>query len=370
MSTNDTLNYVKNTASLDWYNIKLVNTNEVINVPTHLKFNMTAADAEAINFGNELYDDLSGVQGDLSKIFSAFKDYLESKVLDGDNVISVTSTADGYTIDSGLGNDKITGNVGADSINGGDGNDTEIGGLGVDSLIGGTGSDSLDGGAGDDLLYSGDGNDTVSAGDGSDLIVGGDGAGDDTYDGGSGIDTVKYTSSKASITVDLSKGTATSTAGKDAAGIGNDKLKNIEFIIAGDYADTLIGSKDANSIVGGLGNDTLDGGLGKDTLVGGDGADTFVFSTTPATTNMDTISDFQVGVDKIQLSSKVFTKLKGSDYLAFGTASDSASHYLIYDSTSGKLSYDADGNLTKIKPVDIALIGQGLQLTAQDIVVI
>ena len=67
----------------------------------------------------------------------------------------------------------------------------------------------------------------VEAGAGNDLIIGCDGAGDDVYDGGSGVDTVKYTSATDDITIDLSKGTATSTNGGDKAGIGSDKLSKI-----------------------------------------------------------------------------------------------------------------------------------------------
>jgi Ca2+-binding RTX toxin-like protein len=285
-------------------------------------------------------------------------------------VVDALSSADKFIAYYLRGDDSLKSSDNDSFINGYEGNDTIFGGKGSDTLSGDAGNDSVVGGVGNDSINGGDGNDSINAGDGSDLIVGGDGAGNDTYDGGKGTDTVKYLSAFAAISIDLIKGTATSTTGLDTAGIGADKLKNIENIISGEYSDNLTGSKEANSIVGSLGNDTIDGGLGKDTLVGGDGADFFVFSTKPSTINVDTISDFQVGVDKLQLSSKVFTKLKvAADYLAFGTASDSKSHYLIYDSASGKLSYDADGNVSKIKPVDIALIGQGLNLTAQDIVI-
>lgn len=232
------------------------------------------------------------------------------------------------------------------------------------------GNDSITGSTRNDYIYSGAGNDSVNAGDGSDLLVGGDGAGNDIYDGGKGIDTIKYSSANANIIVNLTKGTATSSSGSDAAGIGTDKLKNIEYIVAGNYSDNLTGSKDANSIVGGAGNDTIDGGLKNDTLVGGDGADVFVFSTKPSSNNIDAI-DFEPGVDKLQLSGRIFAKLKsGADFLGLGSVSDSPTHYLIYDSTSGKLSYDADGSAVKIKPVDIAFIGTNLNLTSSDVIVV
>ena len=234
-----------------------------------------------------------------------------------------------------------------------------------------SGNDVVRGTKGDDNLYSGSGNDSVNSGDGADLIIGGKGGGNDSYDGGKGIDTLKYTSATAAITVDLAKGSARSIAGNDAAGIGIDKLKGIENIISGSYADMLTGSKDANVIDAGAGDDTIGGGLGKDTLTGGAGVDQFVFSMKPAANNIDTITDFEVGVDKLVLSKKIFAKLAGAaDYLALGTSSGSASRFLNYDSATGALSYDADGSGMKSKPVIIALIGPGLDLTTSDCLVV
>jgi Ca2+-binding RTX toxin-like protein len=165
------------------------------------------------------------------------------------------------------------GTAAADRITGSSVQDILMGLSGNDLLVGAGGDDQLMGGDGADELIGGDGNDTVDAGSGDDLIVGGDGAGNDIYDGGSGIDTVRYTSSEAGITVDLSAGSAASTAGSDAAGIGTDQLSGIENIIAGNYADNLVGSGLANRIEGMDGNDTIDGRGGADTLISGGGDD-------------------------------------------------------------------------------------------------
>ncbi|MDA9229287.1 calcium-binding protein, partial [Rhodobacteraceae bacterium] len=138
------------------------------------------------------------------------------------------------------------------------GGDDEIDGLGGDDVIdGGEGVDTIEGGAGDDI---------VDAGDGDDLIIGGNGAGDDYYKGGDGIDTVKYTSATDGITVNLTTGTATSTNGGDAAGIGTDTLVGIENIIGGNYSDILTGSSANNSIQGLIGLDFIDGVAGDDTI--------------------------------------------------------------------------------------------------------
>lgn len=242
-----------------------------------------------------------------------------------------------------------------------------------DEIITRSGNDNLSGGAGDDLLQSGGGNDTVAAGDGDDLIIGGDGAGNDRYDGGNGTDTVKYTSALAGITVNLARGSVSSTAGNDAAGIGIDKLKSVENVIAGDFADTLLGSKLANVIDGGAGNDTIDGGMGNDTLTGGAGADRFVFSAKASIKNIDTLTDFETGIDKLVISKKAFGKLKNAsdlaEHFAYGSAADT-NDYLVYDAGTGALVYDADGSGSKAKLVTVALVGAGLDLSAGDMLLI
>jgi Ca2+-binding RTX toxin-like protein len=154
--------------------------------------------------------------------------------------------------------------------------DTLVAAAGDDQLLGGAGADALSGGGGADTLVGGDGDDTVNAGSGNDLIVGGNGAGDDIYLGGNGIDTVKYTSAVAGILVNLATGKAGSVAGGDAAGIGADDLSSIENVIAGNYADQIIGSSAVNRIEGLAGNDRIEGRGGNDALYGGGGSDTLI----------------------------------------------------------------------------------------------
>lgn len=159
---------------------------------------------------------------------------------------------------------------------GGSGNDTMTGDTGSNDILASAGNDQLEGGAGGDRLDGGSGNDTVIAGAGNDLIIGGSGAGDDTYAGGSGIDTVKYTSAVAGILVNLTSGTAGSVAGGDAAGIGTDQLSGIENVIAGNYADRIVGSSAVNRIEGLAGKDQLEGRGGNDALYGGGGNDALI----------------------------------------------------------------------------------------------
>ncbi len=69
-------------------------------------------------------------------------------------------------------------------------------------------------------------------------------------------------------------------------------------INGGDGEDRLFGESGNDQLVGGLGNDLLWGGQGEDILVGGDGADIFALVYGEG---VDTITDFEVGVDRIGL---------------------------------------------------------------------
>lgn len=71
------------------------------------------------------------------------------------------------------------------------------------------------------------------------------------------------------------------------------------LIEAGGGSDTLIGGAGADYLTGGLGSDVICGGAGVDTMVGGAGNDIFVIRAQGAT---DTILDFEIGTDRIDLS--------------------------------------------------------------------
>jgi hypothetical protein len=109
------------------------------------------------------------------------------------------------------------------------------------------------------------------------------------------------------------------------------------------------GSPLSDRIIAGIGNDTLNGGLGNDTLTGGAGADTFVFYSAPGPANVDTITDFVSGVDKIKLLQSVFTKLKAvavseASFVSGGADAKALdkNDYLIFNGS--QLLYDADGS--------------------------
>lgn len=138
--------------------------------------------------------------------------------------------------------------------------------------------------------------------------------------------------------------------------------------------DILAGGLMNDFISGGAGNDTLSGGRGNDTLSGGIGKDIFIFDTVlDATKNLDQISDFSITDDKIQLDVSVFSVLSTGilpqDILKIGTAPADANDYLVYNPTTGILSYDADGNNSGATSVALTKLSPNLALTPSHFII-
>lgn len=169
------------------------------------------------------------------------------------------------TIVQDPGNDSLSGGGGADTIFGQEGDDTLSGDNGNDSLDGGTGADSIAGGSGTDTLIGGDGNDTLAGGADGDSLV-----------GGTGMDFLDYSTSDASVAIDLGLGTASGGhATGDTLGAG------LDGIIGSDWNDTLTGYDGqgtdwTNVFYGGAGDDLMDGAAGDDSLYGGADNDTII----------------------------------------------------------------------------------------------
>jgi len=209
--------------------------------------------------------------------------------------------------------------------------------------VGSAGADTITGLASADTIDGGDGADSISGGDGNDFLTGG--KGNDTLDGGAATDTASYASASVAVTINLAttSGKSSSSAANDVAAIGADTLKNLENIIGSGFGDKLTGDADANVLYGKLGNDTLTGGAG---------ADVFVLDTATGSANVDTILDFTSASDKIQLSKAIFTAAGSLGDLASAAfwsgagvvAGHDANDRFAYNTSNGKLYYDADGN--------------------------
>jgi Ca2+-binding RTX toxin-like protein len=90
---------------------------------------------------------------------------------------------------------------------------------------------------------------------------------------------------------------------------------------------------------------------GADTLSGNGGGDRFLFDTPlNAATNVDTVLDFKSGQDKLLLSDVIFSNVApgvlsvDSFVPGAGAQAQDADDRILYDTTTGSVSYDADGN--------------------------
>jgi hypothetical protein len=113
----------------------------------------------------------------------------------------------------------------------------------------------------------------------------------------------------------------------------------------------IFGSDKNDKIKAREGHERLDGGLGEDTLTGKAGADEFVFSTKLGVSNVDAIKDFKPGQgDTIGLDHDIFKKagaaLDENEFFAKKGAvkAHDRDDRIIYDTKTGKLYYDDDGN--------------------------
>jgi Ca2+-binding RTX toxin-like protein len=114
---------------------------------------------------------------------------------------------------------------------------------------------------------------------------------------------------------------------------------------------SLQGNYGFNTITGSSFNDLLNGNRGNDTLTGGAGADTFRFdSALNATTNRDTITDFNPAEDRIELAKSVFSALMVPAgplaAIAFhvGSSPTTTDHRILYNNLTGTLTYDSNGS--------------------------
>ncbi len=326
---------------------------------------------------------------------SVFVEVLSTSDFNGLNAIDLTGNALDNRLFGNAGRNFLIGGTGADFLSGREGDDSygvdnvgdvvqELAGGGFDTVyssvnyrltddvrvevlstsdFGSTGAVNLTGNSFDNLLFGNLGSNFLIGGGGTDTLTGFDG--DDSYGVdnqndvvrealGGGYDTV-YASSSYTLANDTS----------------------VEVLSTADFASTaainLTGNNAANQLFGNAGANVLNGGSGSDVLTGFGGADTFSFTTALGNNNVDRITDFQSGSDRIQLSSQVFTALPPGALLpgAFqtGSSASDADDRIIYDSTTGLLSYDPDGNGSGAA-TQFAQLQPGTTLASTDFVVI
>ncbi len=314
----------------------------------------------------------------------------------GDDVIFDGNGAD--TIYGGVGNDYLsaTGSNDVDLYNGGSGTDwvsyanllgpvtinlvTKIvtgTNTGTDTLVsienaqGSKGDDTITGNSLANILDGREGKDTLDGGAGNDDLVGL--KGNDTLIGGTGIDRARYdydhdgNGAIHGIEANLATGIVIDTVGF------TDTLSSIENISGSIYADKIYGNSLSNELSGNGENDTLGGRGGNDRLIGGAGADKFVFDTAlDASTNVDTVVDFNHFQDDFNLSKSIFsiigTTLSVGEFKV-GTAALDSNDYVIYDQSTGSLYYDSNGSGTG-RQILFAKVTAGTTLTYDDFALI
>ncbi|MBH8575789.1 M10 family metallopeptidase C-terminal domain-containing protein, partial [Nostocaceae cyanobacterium CENA369] len=213
---------------------------------------------------------------------------------------------------------------------GNSGNDRLFGEQGDDKLSGGYGNDTLYGGTGNDLFVLENFNSSVAAKN-LDIVT-------DFQKGADKIDlrtlgisdfntisllTGEDTDNNAIISTRYNFYNGDYYYRLQINGIRKSQLQASDFIFNSAVAnDTISGTANNDDLFGGLGNDSLlgnsgndrlfgeqgddklSGGYGNDTLYGGTGNDLFVlenFNSSVGAKNLDIVTDFQKGADKIDL---------------------------------------------------------------------
>ncbi|AEG56748.1 calcium-binding protein [Sinorhizobium meliloti] len=264
----------------------------------------------------------------------------------------------GVSIDSFGSQDALSG---IENVRATDLKDTIVGNSSSNFIRAFKGNDFINGAGGADEMRGGAGNDTYYVDNAGDIV-------NETADSGAGTDTVR-----SSISFNL---------GNTAAAIGN--LEHLTLLNTGNISgtgnslnNTLTGNSGNNGLNGAGGNDLIDGGLGNDSLRGSTGLDTFLFSTAlNAVTNVDTILDFNIADDTVRLENAIFDAIQGVGALTAAQfvsntagVADTSDQRIVYESDTGKLYYDSDGN-GAAGSVHFATLGTNLNITASDFFVV
>ena len=359
-----------------------------------------------------IYDASEGEAGSYTRIDGANEGSDAHEIVyGGDGVEYVTMRLGDDTVYAGGGNDLLIGHGGADYLDGGEGDDIFIiGGFG--SGVQGTTSKADDGNK--EWIASGAKHDVIVGGDGIDTLRITTGIGANTKANGTivlnndnfkSMEVVQVGGTVGRLNVENTalqllndhyyfKANGTVADLSNTLGNNGGTINNVVVDASGLTTNGLRFEGNANqqTFIGTSKADVFIGNGGNDTLTGGGGADIFVFgkvyeqvvtgsSTTVQTytntafnlTGVDTITDFTRGTDKIELHLDQYSMLAGFNASMLrvnstGTAQD-ANDYLVYNTTTKTLSYDADGNGSGAK-VDIAILTGVNTLSTSDFIIV
>ncbi len=295
-------------------------------------------------------DILKGIGGDDTLLGGTGNDNFDGGA--GDDVMTGDVGNDTYNVDSagdkvneggGAGNDTVFASVSyqlaslsnVETLRTNDDNGTnaiDLTGNGIaNTLVGNAGVNILDGKGGADIMSGLGGNDTYYVDHAKDFV---------NEIAAQGGDTVR-----ATVSYQLKTGkevealTTTNNNGVDEVDLTGNGLMQ-----------TIVGNAGANILQGLGGDDYLQGRAGNDTLVGGAGADKFLFNTAlNAATNVDTITDMTAGIDIIRLDDAFFAGIGAAgvlnaDAFHIGAAAADAQDRIVYNSATGQLFFDSNGN--------------------------
>jgi Ca2+-binding RTX toxin-like protein len=220
------------------------------------------------------------------------------------------------------------------NIEGGDGNDTIYGGVGADNLFGNNNDDTLyfsiedsvvNGGTGVDAAYNTYNDFGLTFNMGANSI--------EQYYGSQAGETI-VTSANIRMDVDAGGGNDLISGGAQGDGLSG-----------GTGNDTIFGGLGPDQIGGGFGDDRIIGGIGADLIYGEQGNDTFVYNGVGDAG--DTITDFEIGRDKIEILRSGFDFSLGTGTLAAnrlvaGPANQAFGQFLL-DTSTGNVFWDGDG---------------------------
>jgi large repetitive protein len=183
-----------------------------------------------------------------------------------------------------------------------DGNGVVLLGQSLDDILtAGTGDQTLNGNAGNDVVIGGAGNQFLYGGSGNDYVYAG--VGNQTLDGGAGVDTLDFSHVTGRLSIDLDLHTASILDATTGAVVNTYAVTSFDTVVGTSTGnDFYAAAFTARTYVGGAGSDHYFSENGGDVVTGGGGADIFGwFRKYVAVGHTDEITDFQVGIDHLDL---------------------------------------------------------------------